>query len=218
MARGTKQYADLPRSIRGPYLIEAVKGRELSFDHGGWNWPPDVDPVPEVGDQLVIETVQYSEVVGAQVNGEWRFSRTNEELQAKFEEYLAQSRQRDIDRLEEMRGEYIGREENLPRWAQQRLKRFHDAGGLNFELIGWGYELTTVELAVILLSEQESLSGPFGPQAKAFDDKHGLSGNMVDFARAMARMLLDGREQDVIGAPAAFSPLTGSADYAGVEA
>lgn len=122
-------------------------------------------------------------------------------MTAEFIEWLHGNR---IEILERNRKRYWAMEQDLPDWLQARIKRFRDAGGEQFLLRGWWYELVICRLAAVLDTGDEAA-------ARTLSDELGASMNQWDCALCLTDTYqLVGDVSDI---PAGISPLTGSADY-----
>jgi hypothetical protein len=205
------------RRLSRPGPVEKVTGDFVTYD-GGWTfgWPEDAGPVPQIGQTIEVETVNFSTITGAKVDGEWRFNRTDEYLDEQHRKMIEGFERDKRERLAACRSEWIGQEEHLPNWGQRRLARFREAAGETFELDGWGYELAICRLAAAYVEEGVPPKGDYTlpPKVKQLDEEMGCSGNQHDCARALARLVLAGCEDAAVGGvPAGMSPLTGSVDY-----
>lgn len=181
----------------GDYLFVAAKGSVFGC-------PLDrLTRRPEVGKDYEVEVCNGSLVTGLRDAYGWLFRKSDQDLEDDHARMIAEFDRKDRERLAAQREGWSAREAALPEWAQARLRRFRDAGGENFELKGWGYELVVCELAVLYAAGDEA-----GVDALA--EREGTSGNQHDCAAVLARLVADGETERM---PAALSPLTGSADY-----
>lgn len=168
----------------------------------------------QVGEQIVFETVLATQVVGARRPGadQWIWRKTTDELIAEHEAMVAGFRRREEEQLKEHRADWTAREAALPAWLRERLAYFHAKGGRDFELGGWGYELTICEIAVILLAHDLDDDGP---EVMAYARANGTSGNQHGMALALARAHLEDPAASMSGTVSALSPISGDPDYSG---
>lgn len=206
-------YEPMRRSLRDFVVKDAtLRGGTVDVSSSdGWHFGFPLDrlarPV-EVGGSYQLETVRFSFVVGCRDAAGWLYRLTDDEIRQQDQDRSDAYERDKRERYERNRGEWAQREEHLPTWAQQRLHRFRTAAGAEkFGLEGWGYELLVCELAAAYAVDDEA-------RAEQLCRDEGASGNQDDCARALARLVKEGREHDAAhGVPAALSPLTGSADY-----
>jgi hypothetical protein len=164
--------------------------------------------IPAVGQRCEVETVNFSTVTGVRIDGVWLFRLTDDDLDRERQEWLDEHHRQQRERLEANRYEMSQREAALPDWAMRRMRRFHDAGGEEFELSGWGYELHICEYAAAMVANDA---------AKIAEHEQQASGNTHGLATLLARLVRDGLQDEAAGdVPAGMAPLTGSADYAPV--
>jgi hypothetical protein len=166
------------------------------------------------GDRIVFETVLGSQVTGARREGweSWIWRRTTDELIEEHEAFVAKLRADEQAMLDEHRDDWTAREAALPEWLRERLAYFHAKGGRDFELGGWGYELTICEIAVILLAHDLDDDSP---EVMAYARANGTSGNQHGMALALARAHLEDPAASMSGTVSALSPISGDPDYSG---
>lgn len=191
-----------------PRRLEAVTVASLSENENylfvdakgsGFGCPLDrLTRRPEVGKDYEVETVNFSHVTGLRDTYGWLFRKSDQDLEEDHRKMIEEFDRQDRERLAAQRADWTAREAALPEWARARLARFREAGGENFELKGWGYELVVCELAVLYAAGDTA-------GVDALEEREGTSGNQHDCAEALAK------HGDRL--PAALSPLTGSADY-----
>lgn len=180
----------------------------ITFQAGGEGFSrraADLSRTPHVGDELFLETINYSLVVGLRDKDGWLFRQSDQQLGDERAEQNRKWDQERRDTLEKCRGRWQEIEDGLPDWLQARLARFRTAGGEAFELDGWGYELTICQLAAMYLADDTDA-------IRELDGAAGCSGNQHSCAKALAELHRRGDSIDRV--PAGLSPLTGSADYA----
>ena|SRR6266702_5905600 len=151
----------------------------------------------------------FGRICGWRVAGVWLDRKSDQRMDAEHAEMVAGFDRRRREELAEHRSEWIGREENLPGWLKERIHVFHERGGEQFELDGWGYELVVCELAALYADS----GGQDSAAVMAFAEEQGTSGNQHDCAKALARR--HGSGDSLAGTVAALSPLTGRAFYEG---
>lgn len=191
-----------PRHL-DPVTVERLteKGNWLFVDAKGSGFGCPLDRLtrrPEVGKDYEVEVCDGSRVTGLRDAYGWLFRKSDQDLDEDHRKMVEEFDRKDRERLVVQRAAWTAREAALPEWARARLARFREAGGENFELKGWGYELIVCELAVLYAAGDQA-----GVDALA--EREGTSGNQHDCAEALAK------HGDRL--PAALSPLTGSADY-----
>jgi hypothetical protein len=190
--------------------VESIEDGVIRVD-AGWSMcpPPAVLDRLHVGATVGVETRNLSHVVGWLIDGAWVERKSDEDLEAEHQEWLARWAQEKRDRLEANRKEWARREAALPDWVRQRLESFRASEETpgSFDLEGWGYELVIAELAAMYAeSAGEDTDGVW-----AYAREHGTSGNQHDMAKALARAHLEGMA--LAGTVSALSPITGKAGY-----
>lgn len=167
----------------------------------------------QAGEEVIFETVNGSQVTGARRPGQdWLAHKSTDDLVAEHDAMIAGFRKRDREVLDENREDWARREAALPAWLRDRLQTFREHGGEDFDLQGWGYELTICEIAVILLDHDLD---PDGEAVMSYAREHGTSGNQHGFALALARMHVEEPEASAAGTVSALSPITGDPLYEG---
>lgn len=183
---------------------------------GGWTAGASAEVASRLtkGSEYGLETRggPFGWICGWRINGEWVARKSDQQMDAEHAEMVAGFERDRREQLAQHRAEWIGREENLPGWLKERIHVFHERGGEQFELDGWGYELVVCELAALYADS----GGQDSAAVLAFAEQHGTSGNQHDCAKALARR--HGSGDSLAGTGAALSPLTGSAFYEAVGA
>jgi hypothetical protein len=196
--------------------IEKIEDGAISWDDG-WTFggvPKDVLPQLRVGDYYVMETRNFSMVVGLAVykagDPVWLWRKTDAQLDQEHKEMVERHQQERQKRLEANREDWTRREAALPEPLRARLQRFRDSGG-DFDAEGWGYELVICELAVLYADSNQEDS----EAVMEFARREGTSGNQHDFAKALSRELAQGHRDVIANSVSALSPITGDPDYSG---
>lgn len=194
--------------------VEKVEGsRVLVKDYEGWanNRPLHKDLRDKVkpGDRLEFET-RGSFCVGWIYEGEWYGRKSDEESALEAKVSKAESDLRSAEYALKSLDSNIEEENALPFWLQERLRKFHEEGGIEFIAGGgWGYELAICQLAQVLadngLNEDD-------PALKEIDEKYGCSANQWNVAKALAKAHLEG--ESLYGTIGGLSVITGDAYYA----
>ena len=186
----------------------------VTWDNG-WTFagiPPEHHHQFFEGRTLLVETVRLTEVVGIAVGtSTWLWRKSDQDLAAEHHEFVEGLRRQNQERWEEHHEDWARREAHLPDPLRRRLSRFRINGGHEFEIAGWGYELTVSELAVLY----QASGGDESDDIREYAALHGTSGNQHEVAQVLARGL-DGDivDQDAIANfPSALTPITGDADY-----
>lgn len=162
----------------------------------GFNFTPDKGkPIPVVGDEIVVETKGMSMVTGVCLNDDWIMHKSDADLEADRLKFIEDNRQRNIAMLRKNEASWREREEALPDWIKPRLRNFHERGGFNFRVEGWGYELIIAELAVLY---RES-GGEDSPTIMEYANLHGTSGNQHEVAKVLATFDEERMDQTVAG-------------------
>ncbi|MEG9248033.1 hypothetical protein V6S67_08045 [Arthrobacter sp. Soc17.1.1.1] len=177
----------------------------------GWTMLSPVDSYHYAeGRQVVREMYGFNWIGGLRLpdSDSWIFHRSDEHFAQADADRRAKWDQEKRERLAENREDWQKREDALPEWLRSRLQRFHAAGGEEFELEGWGYELAICEIAVIYARN----GGVDDDEINQYGRVHGTSGNQHDCAKALAA-----HQDEAARMPAGLSPLTGSADYSDPE-
>lgn len=194
--------------------VEKVEGsRVLVKDYEGWgnNRPIHPDIVSDglkPGDLITFET-RGSFVTGWLFNSRWYGRRSDEELALEAKVSKAERDLKSAEYALKSLDSNIEEENALPSWLQQRLRKFHEEGGIEFIAGGgWGYELAICQLARVFadngLNEDD-------PALKEIDEKYGCSGNQWDLAKALAKAHLEGAS--LYGTVGGLSAITGDAYY-----
>lgn len=208
----TKEYH---RSNEEQVVTEVSESR---VNFGSWSWPRDIFPDDVgVGERYIVQSV-----LGSTPSGIFRCTwyKTDEELEADHRAMVAKF---DADRqasLEANREDWARREAALPEPLRARLENFRAkaaAVGNNFDANGWGYELVVAELAVLYARQEVTAADDKEKftdtdEIMAYAHREGTSGNQHDFAKALARCLI--QEPAKVGETiAALSPLGSGAYY-----
>lgn len=204
-------WATKPRTLRD-FIVDTVDdggGDRVTLCADGWCWAPrksDLGREIQVGEHLQQETISFSQVTGLRDANGWLFRRTDQELADEARQFSEDIHRQSVVRLEQNRKLWAQWEEELPDWLRARIRRFREAGGENFLLQGWGYELVICRLAALLDAGDED-------GADALADELGASGNQWGCAQALVKGHRIHGDQFAVAMPAGLSPLTGSADY-----
>lgn len=177
----------------------------------GWSCSPPKAVLRQlaVGDEYGTETRggPFGTISGFYAHGRWLSRKSDQQMEqdrAAMLEGFARTRR---EELAANRRQWTARDEALPQWLHERMATFHERGGENFRLEGWGYELVVAELAALYADNGCEDT----PQINAYAAEHGTSGNQHGCAKALARAHLKGDSlRDTV---AALSPITGNAFY-----
>lgn len=183
------------------------------------NWGANIQYVTElnVGDELIIETVRGSSIVGYARDGEWLWRQTDEEVEQAHKEYSAAFHDKNLARFEEHGDQWLKEVAELPDWIKRRINTFTARGGRNFELNGLAYELVVAKLAVAYANMGESImsedifSLKDSDEVEEISKSEGTSGNQHEVALALAKAHLSGI--DLAETASALTPLTGDPFY-----
>lgn len=192
--------------------VTRMDGEAITGSSGWTAWAPDeVVALLHVGAEYGVETKggPFGTICGWRIGDRWVARKSDEDLERERQEWLDENARRKREQLAAHRSEWIGREENLPAWLQARLRTFHERGGEEFELDGWGYELAICELAALYLAS----GGEDDAAINAFAREQGTSGNQHGMAKALAAEHMAGRS--LAGTVSALSPISGDAFYEG---
>ena len=194
--------------------IDKINGSRVEVsDYEGWgnNRPIHPDVVAaglKPGDRMTFET-RGSFVTGWLFLGQWHGRKSDEELALEAKVSKARRDLESAERALENLDSNIEEENALPFWLQQRLRKFHEEGGIEFIAGGgWGYELAICQLAQVFADNELNEDDP---ALKEIDEKYGCSGNQWSMAKALAKAHLDG--EDLYGTIGGLSPITGDAYY-----
>lgn len=203
--------------------VDHVDGASVTWTNG-WSFagvPEEHQDYLTPGAQFLLETRGFSQVTGlAKFNTNpddvvcdivWLWRKTNEELAQEHRALVADMNRRHEEQWEANQEEWAAREAALPSPLRRRLSRFRINGGHDFEIGGWGYELIISELAVLYAASGREETDEISEYAK----REGTSGNQHNYAKALAGLLLEGKESEdaIANAPSGLGPLTGDADY-----
>ena len=196
------------------HTVTDVTDGSISYGSMGHGMFGEVRGKVKVGDTIVVETRNYSQITGMRpVDGDWWFHKSDEDLDREHKEWVDNLNRERREFLAKNRDKWQAREDALPDWLRDRLTTFHRQGGEKFALEGWYYELAVCELAALYDEhglDEEPADGP----VMAYARKYGTSGNQHDFAKALVRAHREGMESasDTVSA---LSPITGDAFYEG---
>lgn len=205
------------------WVIAQLDGSTMTSEDGmSFVLPEGVAKKVQVGEALILETINFSMVLGAyspRLN-EWLWRKSDEELLIEHEEFLESIKKRDADWLIENKEEFEKREAALPDWLRGRIETFHKKGK-SFEGPAWGYEVLIAELAVmyaklgdaILDKNLFEVSDIESDEIKEFARTEGTSGNQHSVALALAKAHLEDPEQNMAGTISGMAPIGGGAFY-----
>jgi hypothetical protein len=190
-------------------ILEGSTPGGWSFGFGVPNTPANRSIAP--GDEITLEVIQGTRVVGARRGDVWLYRKSDHDLRVDAIEFRKHGRRRHEEQLEANRADWKKREAKLPKVLRARLERFRANGGEEFDLAGWGYELVVCEL-VVLYKKAE------GQESKAitvFAEEQGTSNNQHEFARVVANGWLAGHmsAKRWEALPSAFTPISGDPFY-----
>jgi hypothetical protein len=198
------------------YVVRKVDDGAVTATEG-WTAAPPADLLARLrpGLRYSIETKggPFGRIVGWQFGGVWYGRKTDQQVEDERREMVARHDRERRERYERMRGEWLGRTENLPGWLQVRIEEFRRRGGETFAVEGWGYELAICELAA-LYDQSPDLADT--DAVKAYADREGTSGNQHDCAKYLVTAHRAG--QSLAGTPAGLTPVTGDPFYEGRQA
>jgi hypothetical protein len=217
-------FSERPRSLQ----IHEIKEARVEETHvsilttGGTGWSNPRNPGTEVlkaGDIIELETINYSMTTGLRLAGstEWLWWKSDEDLQRQHEEYVAKSELRKRKFLEDNQEAWAAEEAALPAWVASRIAVFHEKGGEDFKLDGWGYELIIARLAVLYADMGEEIMDKTistitdSEEIKKISHEEGTSGNQHSMALALAKAHL--RDEELAGTVSALSPISGDPFY-----
>lgn len=178
------------------------------------------DVVPKTGDSLTVYTKNFSEVVGAEIEGRQVRYKTPAQVDRERIDWLIDYNQKKLDRLRENWDSWQERVERLHPTIKKRIRRFETQGESNnskfeFWLEDGGYELMALEGANALLNAVDRNGGgiewldwwwslntkEYGYNYKKqeelvpeFGDGH--SGNTAGAAYSLARAILTGEYRE----------------------
>lgn len=181
----------------------------------------DVGRLMTVGKPVIIETQNYSTITGWIIDGKWYGRKSDQDLARDLAKFVEDSNARRRKLLDENRENWQAREDALPEWIKTRIDFFHERGGENFELDGWGYELIVCELAamyyalgeVILDKTMSEISEFESEEITTFAAEHGTSGNQHGYALTLAKTHMSDSVTTLRGTVSALSPINGNAFY-----
>lgn len=186
------------------------------FDSGGWGLgiSEKVAKAILATDDLTA-TVEWlgNRAVGWVVNGVWIERQSDEDLKRESEDFNERFAAERRASLKKNQKKWEAAEKALPAWLQERFETFHERGGEDFRLDGWGYELAVAQLAEMYVKIGDELLNynlstvPDTDEIEAFSQAEGTTGNQHSMAIALAKMHLTGTS--VKETPSALTPLTG---------
>ena len=174
---------------------------------GGWGCvvPPAVGDVLLTvtdADLLEQETVQASRITGWRVNGEWIWRSSDQDIIAENAAFHERHQASLRKMLEDNQEDWAKREAALPEWLRERITYFHEHGGENFKLNGWGYEVIVAEFAALFFDTAPDFKET--DEIKAFDLENGASGHQWDFGKALAKAHYEEPDRSLAGTVAAL--------------
>jgi hypothetical protein len=165
------------------------------------------------GRELIVETVRLTVVTGVAIErGTWLWRKSDQDLEAEHAAFVDGVRRENEERWEANKADWERREGLLPSPLRRRLSRFRINGGHEFEVEGWGYELTVSELAVLYAAS----GGVDSDEVTKYAHLEGTSGNQHDYAKILGGILTDDdvvAQDTIANAPSALAPITGDEDY-----
>ena len=176
----------------------------------GWSMPKHIFPEDvAVGQRYIVQTVRGSPPCAV---FRATYYQSDEELEQQHQDYVSNWQKEKQATLEKHREEWTRREADLLPELRSRLENFREKSGGAFDVEGWGYELCVCELAQIYLNGLQR----FGKiqedeHVAAYGAEHGTSGSQHEYAKALAKVLLD-RPEEVGQTISALAPL-GSGPY-----
>lgn len=210
----TETFTDRTLKLLTVKSIHRYEGGRASIQGSdGWSAlaPAEVAALLDVGDEYELEVQGFNAISGWKVGGKWIARKSDETFEAERTEWLAKYERDKRDRLDSNRADWTARESYLPDWLRDRITTFHEKGGEQFELEGWGYELIVCELAALYVASNLTDDDTINE----FANVHGTSGNQHDVAKALARHHIANPDTSIAGTVSALSPLTGDAFYEG---
>lgn len=194
--------------------IRSIDGGAVTREDG-WTQgvPDDVVTKLRVGQSYVFETRGISNPTGIQdpVTEHWFYRKSDQDLDREHQEFREQLNRDREERWAANKDDWSAREAQLSSPLRRRLDRFRINGGHDFEINGWGYELTICELAMLYVDS----GGEDDEAVMTFSREQGTSGNQHDYAKVLARYLRAEEDDIVANSVSALSPITGDADYSG---
>jgi hypothetical protein len=153
----------------------------------GWSYliPREHEKHFQRGTHVLVESINFSHIVGLRVNGAWVFRHSDQDLAAAAERQRADTLRREEEALEENRADWTARTAALPDWLRGRLQAFIDdpEKGEEFQRSSWHYELGASELAALYETHP---AGDDAPEVNEYAQKHGTTGYMHSWAAAAA--------------------------------
>lgn len=205
-----------------PYTDGSGRAEIRTTDSVGFSASPEVAAALTPGVEFQMETQGFSQITGFKVNGEWIERKSDADLLAAHEAFVADLQKRNEKRLAENEQDYHDRQDKLPEWIRVRLESFHLSGGKRFRLEGWAYELIIAELAVMyadmglpLIKDFNQFDSVDSEEIREYARINGTSGNQHGVAIALAKAHLSDPEWSTEGTVSGLSPLTGDPDYSG---
>lgn len=202
------------RRTFGAWLVIAVNDGHMelaeveSDGSQGWNCTAKIPDGLEVskGQIALVGTDGFNNLGFLMINGVVVKNFDDAAYDQEHRQFVADMRRKDLERLENNRDLWAVRETYLSEPLRERMDYFRKHGE-DFELNGWGYELTIAELADYLVASGLEETD----EIKASEAYSQCSGNQFDMAKALARMVLNG--ESLAGTVGGLSPITGKAFY-----
>ena len=206
-------------------VVTSLDGGGITFGGWGFGATDEQAAMVSLNETYFVETDRTNAITGMASArplsgggfelGRWLWHKSDQDLEGERSAFLERLNQEREQQWAENQEDWHRREALLPGPLKRRLERFRANGGHQFEIEGWGYELTVCELAVLYAAS----GGNDDAKVTEYGRLHGTSGNQHGFACALAGLLLEvpnDHTADVIAnAPSALTPLTGDPDYSG---
>ncbi len=221
--RGTYSKRNLQADwVKEKHKSESHDGGSMTGESGwGCGVSQEVFDALEVGEPFVQETQGFSLITGWVIKGKWYDRKTDEDLAAEHKAFVENIKRERQETLAANRERWQSEEDLLPAWLRDRLRTFHEKGGDDFALDGWGYELMICQLAeeyyllgdVILDKDIFQISEYESEKLKQMAREFGTSGNQHSVALALAREHRRHPDTSLAGTVSALTPLTGDPFY-----
>lgn len=178
------------------FEIQLINGMS-TYCQIGANRPPRLGAIALIGmdgfnmvGMVYADGIMYRDYDDASYDRDEANFKTEREAQAKESEPLAAARQ-----------------SYLSSAVQERINYFHENNSGDWDGSAWLYEVTIGEIVDMLVASDLEET----PDIKEYYSSHGVSGNQVDCAHALAKRVIAG--ESIAGTIGGLSPITGKAFY-----
>jgi hypothetical protein len=186
----------------------------LTEESTGFGIKTEIGALLPVGKEFVLETKNFSQITGFLIDDVWHGRKSDQDLADELEQFRADRLIKQEAEWAEHHEDWQEREDALPDWLRERFATFHEKGGHNFEIDGWGYELIVGELAA-MFSNTPPEHWEDDAALNEYAKKNGISGNQWGFGKMLATAHANDPTESMAETPGALTPISGDPFYEG---